>query len=87
MIAAPLLAGAVKLTLALPLPPVAVTAVGAFGAPTGVTLLEGADAGPVPALFSAVTVNEYAVPFVSPVTVIGLVEPFPVIPPGFDVAV
>lgn len=38
----------------------------------GVTLLDAADAVPVPALFVAVTVNVYACPLVSPVTVIGL---------------
>ncbi|WP_211209726.1 hypothetical protein, partial [Uliginosibacterium gangwonense] len=41
----------------------------------GVTLFEAAEAEPVPALFVAVTVKVYAVPLVSPVTVIGLVPP------------
>ena len=54
---------------------------------TGDTLLDDADAGPVPAAFVAVTVNVYAVPLVSPVTVIGLAAPIAVIPPGFDVTV
>jgi hypothetical protein len=61
--------------------------VGAPGAPTGVTLLEAVEAGPVPIPLVAVTVNVYAVPFVRPVTMIGepgLVEE---IPPGDDVAV
>ena len=53
----PLLAGAVKLTVALPLPAVALTVVGASGTPEGVTMLEGADAAPVPAALVAVTVQ------------------------------
>ena len=35
----------------------------------GVTAADGADAGPVPTLLVAVTVNVYAVPFVRPLTV------------------
>jgi hypothetical protein len=50
-----------------------------------VTLLEGADAGPVPAVVTAETVNVYAVPLVRPVTVIGLPGPDAVTPSGFDV--
>jgi hypothetical protein len=41
----------------------------------------------VPAPFVAVTVNEYVVPFVSPVTVIGDAPPVAVKPPIFDVTV
>jgi len=41
----------------------------------GVTWFDGPDAGPVPAEFVAVTVKVYAVPFASPVTVIGEAEP------------
>ena len=44
---------------------------GAPGAPTGVTLFEAAEAGPVPIAFVAVTVKVYAVPLVRPVTMIG----------------
>jgi len=36
----------------------------------GVTLFDGAEAGPVPALFVADTVKVYAVPLVSPVMVV-----------------
>ena len=36
----------------------------------GVTLFDGADAGPVPTPFVAVTVNEYTSPFVNPDTTI-----------------
>ena len=50
-------AGAVKLTVACVLPLVAVPIVGAPGVVAGVTLLEAADAGPVPITFVAVTVN------------------------------
>jgi hypothetical protein len=55
-----LLAGAVKVTVALALPAVAVPMVGAPGTvalATGVTLLEAADAGPVPSALVAVTVK------------------------------
>ena len=49
-------------------------------------LLEAADAVEVPFALVAVTVNVYAVPFVSPETVIGL-APVPVNDPGDEVAV
>ena len=63
----PLLAGAVKVTVACALPAVAVPMVGAPGTPAGVTLFEAAEAGPVPIALVAVTVKVYAVPLVSPV--------------------
>ena len=53
-------AGAVKVTVAWPLPAVAVTPVGAPGtvAPwSGVTGFDGAEAAPVPTPFVAVTVK------------------------------
>ena len=50
-------AGAVKLTVAWVFPRTADTAVGAPGTILGVTLLDGADAAPVPRAFVAVTVN------------------------------
>lgn len=50
-------AGAVKLTVACPLPGVAVPMVGAPGAVAGVAALEAADAGPVPIALVAVTVK------------------------------
>jgi hypothetical protein len=53
----PLDAGAVKVTVALPLPGVALTPVGAPGSAPGVTWLEADDACPVPAAFVAVTVK------------------------------
>jgi hypothetical protein len=53
----------------------------------GVTELLAALAGPVPVALVAVTVNVYAVPVVSPLTVIGEDAPVPVSPPGLDVAV
>ena len=84
----PLLVGAVKLTAALPFPPVAKTPVGAPGAiAAGVTAAEAADALPVAAALVAVTVKVYAVPFVSPVTVIGDEDPVAVRPPGEEVTV
>jgi hypothetical protein len=53
----PLLAGAVKLTVALLFPAVTVPMDGAPGAPSGVALLEASEAAPVPALLVAVTVK------------------------------
>lgn len=54
----PLSVGAVQLTVACAFPATAETAVGGAGAvAAGVTLFDAADAGPVPALFFAVTVN------------------------------
>jgi hypothetical protein len=54
---------------------------------TGVTLFEAADAALVPRLFFVVTVNVYAVPSVSPVTVMGHVVAEACAPPGEAVAV
>src|SRR5665648_799197 len=65
----PLLAGAVQLTIAEAFPGVANTAVGAPGTVLGVTTALATDAGEVPTLLVAVTVNVYAVPLASPVTV------------------
>jgi hypothetical protein len=70
----------VKLTVACPSPPLAETPVGVPGTWAGVTVFDAAEAEPVPALLVALTVNVYAVPFVSPVTVIGLAEPEAVAP-------
>jgi hypothetical protein len=53
----PVLAGAVKVTVACALPAVAVPMVGAPGTADGVTPLEAADAAPVPTAFVAVTAN------------------------------
>jgi hypothetical protein len=53
----------------------------------GTTLLETAEAAPVPTLLVAVTVKVYAVPFVSPLTVRGLLPPVAVNPPGLEVTV
>lgn len=55
--------------------------------PIGVAELDAADAEPVPAELVAVTVKVYAVPLVSPVTVIGELAPVPVAPPGLAVTV
>jgi hypothetical protein len=53
---------------------------------TGVTLELAVDVAVCPVVEVALTVNVYAVPFVSPVTVIGLV-PVAVIFPGLEMAV
>jgi hypothetical protein len=87
-----LLAGAVKVTVALALPAVAVPMVGAPGtvaAAAGVTLFDAAEAALLPLAFVALTVNVYAVPLVSPVTLIavhGAVH-VPVFAPTTEVAV
>jgi hypothetical protein len=84
----PLLLGGPKLTVAEALPALAETEVGAPGTvKLGVTLFDGADAGPVPAEFLAVTVKVYAVPLLKPDTTSGLPAPDAVSAPGLDVAV
>jgi hypothetical protein len=54
---------------------------------TGVNEFEIADEGLVPYALVAVTEHVYAVPFVSPVTVKGLLDPVVVAAPGLQVAV
>ena len=56
------------------------------GGAAGVTKFDASDATLVPAVFVAVTVKVYAVPFASPVTVIGLPDPVAE-PPGLPVTV
>jgi hypothetical protein len=53
----PLFVGAVQLTVAVVLPAVAVTAVGAPGSAFGVTALDGDEAGPVPLALVADTLK------------------------------
>jgi hypothetical protein len=53
----------------------------------GVTPDDATEALPAPTLLVAVTVKVYTVPFVKPVTTIGLDEPEPKSPPGLDVTV
>jgi hypothetical protein len=70
-----------------PFPGVVVFNVGAPGTVRGVADTEF-DAGPLPAAFAAVTVNEYGTPFVRPMTVQPSVPPVEqVAPPGLAVAV
>lgn len=73
-------------------PGVAVVIVGEPGTEadaTGVTEEDAADAGPVPTALVAVTVNVYAVPLVSPLTVhvSGPVDHVHVFPSGLEVTV
>lgn len=72
MIGEPPVEDALKLTVAWPLPPIALTETGALGAVAGVTELLVPDGVLVPTAFVAVTVNVYAVPFVRPPMTIGL---------------
>jgi hypothetical protein len=76
--------GAVQLTFAELSPAVADTPVGAPGTvgPVGVTELDGDDVGPVPLALVAETANVYAVPFVSPVTVVDVAAGLPVTATG-----
>ena len=69
------------------MPPVAETPVGAPGTVIGVTELLETEAVLVPTAFVAVTVNEYVVPFVKPVMIIGEEPPYAVKPPVFEVTV
>ena len=57
MVKPPLENGTAHETTIWALPGVAVRPVGAVGRPTGMTALEGAEAGPVPTAFVAVTVK------------------------------
>ncbi len=69
IVAPPVFAGALHDTTTCVLPLTPLTPVGASGSVAGVTAADAVEAVLVPALFVAVTVNVYAVPFVRPVTV------------------
>ena len=71
----PLLAGAVKLTVACALPAAAVPIVGTPGTVAGVPLFEAAEATLLPTAFVALTMHVTATPLVRPVTVIGELVP------------
>ena len=83
VIVSPLPVGAVQVRLTVPLlSAVPATVVGAPGTPSSVTPFDAADAAPVPIPLVAVTVNVYALPTVSPVTVAdAVVGVTPVQPP------
>ena len=66
---------------------VAIRFVGARGIGLNNTGDDGIDIGDVPDAFVAVIVNVYVVPFVNPLTIMGLDEPVVVIPPGLEVIV
>ena len=85
----PLLVGAVKLTVTRPLPAVAVPMDGVPGTVEGVTLLDGADAAPVPVLLVAWTLSVYVVPLTRPLTVMAVQGALhvPATLPGVAVAV
>src|SRR5690349_5492568 len=89
----PSLDGAVQVTVAAALPAVAVRPCGAPGSPVGVTRVDAADGGLVPAAFVAVIVKVNAVPLARPATVTGLAGGVPVnvwvtaVPPAAGVAV
>ena len=86
----PLLAGALKVTLACVLPGVAFTFVGAPGTVAGVTLFDAADGALDPIALVATTRNVYATPLVNPVMtcVVAVVPPLLSTPPiGVEVTV
>ena len=79
--------GALHVTVACVFPAVAETLVGAPGIVIGVTAVEADDTTLVPTALVAVTVNVYAVPLVSPVTLAASVplDQLAVCPPGLAV--
>jgi hypothetical protein len=81
-----LFAGATNATDAEPLPCVATTAVGGPGSVATRKLLDTAEGPLGPKAFVAVAVQLYTLPFVRPVTTIGLPAPDaePVAPPSDD---
>ena len=79
----PLLLGAVKLSVAEPLPALALVLVGAAGTPAGVTLLEVADALLSPIALLAITLQLTATPLPSAVTRMGGFRPLALWPPQF----
>ena len=89
VIADPLVAGAVQLTVTVPvLLATPLTAPGAPGGSAGMTAPDAADAVPVPTELVAVTVKVYEVPRVSPTTVVDAdAEVIPVQPPQVGLAV
>jgi hypothetical protein len=70
--------------VAWPLPPTALTEVGAPGTATGTTELVALDTELVPIAFVAVTVKLYVVPFERPVIVTGEAPPYTTKPPVLD---
>ena len=88
MASPPLLVGARQLTTAAARRGLATGLRGAPGAPVGTTAADGADAAELPTALVAITVNVYAYPLTSPVTVhpVGLGETPTVVeqvrPPG-----
>ena len=88
MIVAPFDAGAVQETEAeAAIAPVATTEVGASGTAEGTIDDDATEAEPVPDTFVAVTVNEYDVPLVRPLTVHEVDEVVHCNPPGLEVTV
>ena len=69
------------------MPRVPTALVGAPGTVAGVTAADTLDDTLSPTAFVATTVNVYAVPFVKPLTTIGLDAPLAVAPPGDAVTV
>jgi hypothetical protein len=65
----------------------AVLIVGAPGVVAGIAMFELDEVKESPIAFLAITVKEYSVPLLNPVTTMGDAEPVAVNPPGDDVTV
>ena len=75
--------GGEKLTEARPLPATADTLTGALGTPMGASDTGEIDGWLMPYALVAETLQTYALPLLSPETVIGLLPPMTVTPPQF----
>jgi hypothetical protein len=86
VIALPPSAGALNVTVICALAATTVGRAGADGTVLGITTAEGAEAGPSPSAFVAVTVHVYDFPFDRPVTTTGEATPDadPGLPPSDD---
>ncbi len=85
MIAAPPLSGADQSTVAAWSLRMATGLMGAFGTVAGVTAAVGAEGADVPTTLTAVTVNVYGVPLISPDTVQVVNDVVQVFAPGDEV--
>jgi hypothetical protein len=86
----PSLSGAVQLTVALALPLVTTTAVGASATASGTTEFDADELDEEPTELVATTLNVYDSPFVRPATVqyvVNRLDDVQVAPPGVEVAV
>ena len=82
----PLVTGGENVTVATLLPATAVTDLGELGTlSSGVTAFEADEGEPFPTALTAMTVNVYDVPALSPETIMGLETPNAASPPGLAI--